>query len=57
VCDLYEQAAELHEQGVHLFSSDEKTGIQALERKHPDKPTAILNLEKGLTKWRRGGIT
>ncbi len=38
MCDLYEQAAELHEQGVHLFSSDEKTGIQALERKHPDKP-------------------
>ena len=28
----------LHEQGVHVYSCDEKTGIQALERKHPDKP-------------------
>jgi transposase len=38
VCDLYEAAPELHKAGVHLMSSDEKTGIQALERKHPDKP-------------------
>lgn len=38
VCDLYQAAPELHEAGVHLVSSDEKTGIQALERKHPDKP-------------------
>lgn len=32
VCDLYKQAQQLHEQGVHLISTDEKTGIQALER-------------------------
>jgi hypothetical protein len=38
VCDLYQSAPALHEAGVHLMSSDEKTGIQALERKHPDKP-------------------
>lgn len=38
VCGLYEQAPELHEQGIHLLSCDEKTGIQALERKYPDKP-------------------
>jgi len=38
VCALYEAAPELHKAGVHLMSSDEKTGIQALERKHPDKP-------------------
>jgi hypothetical protein len=38
VCDLYQAAPELHEAGVHVVSSDEKTGIQALERKHPDKP-------------------
>ncbi len=38
MCDLYEAAPELHKAGVHLMSSDEKTGIQALERKHPDKP-------------------
>ena len=38
VCALYEAAPALHEQGVHVMSSDEKTGIQALERKYPDKP-------------------
>ena len=38
VCELYEQAPVLHEQGVHVYSCDEKTSLQALERKHPDKP-------------------
>lgn len=38
VCDLYAQAIELHRQGVHMVSTDEKTGIQALERAAPDLP-------------------
>ena len=38
VCDLYEQAGRLAEQGVHLVSTDEKTGIQALGRLYPDIP-------------------
>jgi transposase len=38
VCNLYEQAGQLAEQGIHLVSTDEKTGIQALERLHPDIP-------------------
>lgn len=38
VCDLYHQALELYQQGTHLVSTDEKTSIQALERKHPTKP-------------------
>jgi hypothetical protein len=38
VCKLYHQAGELHEQGVHLVSTDEKTGIQATERLHPSRP-------------------
>lgn len=36
VCKLYHQAQELHEAGVHVVGVDEKTGIQALERIHPD---------------------
>ena len=40
VCQLYHQAAELHAQGVHVISTDEKTGIQALERLHPTRPMA-----------------
>ncbi len=38
VCDVYIQAPELHRQGVSIVCTDEKTGIQALERKHPTKP-------------------
>ena len=38
ICELYEQAPELADQGTHLLSTDEKTGIQALERKFPTKP-------------------
>ena len=40
ICQLYHQVAELHEQGVHVISTDEKTGIQALERLHPTRPMA-----------------
>ena len=38
VCAAYEQAGRLAEQGSHLVSTDEKTGIQALERLSPDIP-------------------
>lgn len=38
ICDLYGQACELLTQGEHLMSSDEMTGIQALERLHPSLP-------------------
>jgi hypothetical protein len=38
VCDTYQQAPQLEAQGTHVVSNDEKTGIQALERKHPTKP-------------------
>jgi hypothetical protein len=38
ICTLYHQATELHEQGVHVISTDEKTGIQALDPIHPNQP-------------------
>jgi hypothetical protein len=38
VCDTYIAAPELHKQGVHIVCTDEKTGIQALERAHPTRP-------------------
>jgi transposase len=38
VCRLYAEAQALHAAGVHLISSDEKSGIQALERKAPTLP-------------------
>ena len=32
VCKTYEEAQSLREEGVNTISTDEKTGIQALER-------------------------
>lgn len=38
VCDVYAMAPSAHENGVHIVSTDEMTGIQALERLHPSLP-------------------
>lgn len=38
VCRIYAQAQEVTAQGGHVVSTDEKTGMQALERKYPTKP-------------------
>jgi transposase len=38
ICALYRQAAQLHKLGIHLVSTDEKTGIQALQHKYPAQP-------------------
>jgi transposase len=48
VCKIYHQAQELHAQGIHVISVDEKTGIQALERihtTHPAKPGQVERVE------------
>lgn len=39
LCDTYLQAPQLEAEGTHVVSSDEKTGMQALERKHPTLPS------------------
>ncbi len=44
MCQLHRQAFELYQQGVNLVSTDEMTGIQALERAHntlPMKPGQV----------------
>lgn len=38
ICETYAKTPELHREGVHVVSTDEKTGIQAIERKYPAKP-------------------
>ena len=38
VCELYAAAPELHQHGIRVISTDEKTGIQVLERAQPTKP-------------------
>jgi hypothetical protein len=37
---LYRQAPTLAAQGERVLSTDELTGVQALERKHPGLPLA-----------------
>jgi hypothetical protein len=43
VCQTYQDAPKLHEQGTHTVSTDEKTGMQALER-----AAATLPMKPGL---------
>lgn len=47
-CQVYAQAAERAKEGERTSSMDELTGVQALERKHPDlpmKPGHVLRRE------------
>jgi hypothetical protein len=55
VCKLYHQAQALHEAGVHVVSVDEKTGIQALERIHPDHAMSKGKLELHEFEYARHG--
>lgn len=38
ICDTYLNAPQLAAEGAHVISTDEKTGMQALERLHATKP-------------------
>jgi transposase len=38
ICDTYRDAPQLAAAGTHVVSTDEKTGMQALERLHETKP-------------------
>ena len=55
VCDLYAQAGRLAEQGIHLVSTDEKTGMQALERLHPDLPPGPGRVQRREYEYQRHG--
>lgn len=55
VCALYEQAGRLAEQGINLVSTDEKTGIQALERLYPDIPPGPGRVQRREYEYSRHG--
>ncbi len=56
ICECYAQAQRLHEEeGVHLVSTDEKTGIQALERLHPALPMQPGKVERQEHEYIRHG--
>jgi hypothetical protein len=45
ICDLYRSVEEYHEAGFYVVSTDERTGMQALERLHPTKPAIPGHIE------------
>jgi transposase len=55
VTSLYAQAAELLEEGERVISTDEMTGIQALERKHPTLPMGPGRPERREFEYERHG--
>jgi transposase len=56
VCELYATAKILHKAGIHLVSTDEKTGIQALERKYPTKEMKTGLVERREFEYIRHGV-
>jgi hypothetical protein len=55
VCEHYAKALELHQGGTHLISTDEKSGIQALERLHPSLPMRAGSSERQEHEYKRHG--
>lgn len=55
MCGLYQQAPALAQAGVHLVSTDEMTGIQALERAAPTKLLMSGQIEKREFEYIRHG--
>ena len=52
---LYRQAPELAKKGERVLSTDELTGVQALERKHPTLPMAPGKVERQEFEYTRHG--
>lgn len=55
ISNLYLQAPQLAAEGTQVISVDEKTGIQALERKHPDRPTRPGRVQQREFEYNRHG--
>jgi transposase len=57
ICDIYRESEELAKKGIIITSTDEKTGIQAIEHKFASKPVKPGSLEKIEAEYKRHGIT
>jgi hypothetical protein len=55
ICQVYQEAPQLAEQGERTISTDELTGVQALERKHPGLPLAPGKVERREFEYLRHG--
>lgn len=57
ICTVYAQASDLAAQGERTVSTDELTGVQALERKHPGLPMAPDKVERVEFEYKRHGTS
>uniref|UniRef100_UPI004055BB3D hypothetical protein n=1 Tax=Agathobacter sp. TaxID=2021311 RepID=UPI004055BB3D len=57
ICELYQNAQALHQKGIHVISTDEMTGIQALEHKYPCKLPRPEQIAKREFEYIRHGTT
>ena len=57
MCALYQEAPARAAAGERILSSDELTGVQALERKHPGLPLAPGKVERREFEYVRHGTT
>jgi hypothetical protein len=55
VCQVYEATPTLAVAGTHVISTDEMTGIQALERLHPSLPIQPGHVERQEFEYKRHG--
>ncbi len=55
VCEVYEATPVLAAQRTHVMSTDEMTGIQALERLHPCLPMLPGHVERQEFEYERHG--
>jgi transposase len=55
ICELYQHAPAFEQQGVHVLSCDEMTGIQALERAAPTLPMQPGQVERREFEYVRHG--
>lgn len=55
ICNVYQQAVERHTKGERTVSTDELTGVQALERKQPGLPLAPGKVERREFEYTRHG--
>jgi DDE superfamily endonuclease len=55
VCEVYQHAPAVAQDGGHVISTDEKTGIQALERAAPTLPRKPGLVERPAYEYRRHG--
>jgi len=55
VCEVYEATPALAAAGTHVMSTDEMTGIQALERLHPSLPMLPGHVERQEFEYERHG--